>query len=207
VNWIAEMTTKPKTLVLYNGPTSPFARMAFVVAIELGIVFKDQTIDVYSAAFLDKFNPLRQVPTLVIDGKDAIFDSRSIFAYFDAVSNKPSILPNDDFEQTTRISLFLGLTDACLQYRMASVLPAEERSETTIEKLLAKINRTLDFLEKSAEQTTSGDLRLGQIVAACALEYIDYRYSSNWRRRSPKLNSWVNQFSKRTSMMNSRPSD
>jgi len=201
------MTPKPKTLVLYNGPTSPFARMTFIVGTELGITFKDQTIDVYNAAFLDDFNPLRQIPTLVIDGKTAIYDSRSIFAYFDAISGQPSILPNDDFEQATRISLFLSLTDACLQCRMASVLPVEERSIATIEKLLVRINRTLDFLGKNAEKTISGDLRLEQIVAACTLEYIDYRYSSDWRLRSPKLNSWLNQFSKRPSMVNSRPSE
>lgn len=201
------MITKPKSLVLYDGPTSPFARMAFVVGTELGIEFEDQTIDVYNAEFLDRQNPLRQIPTLIIDGETAIYDSRSIFAYFDAISDLPTILPDDDFEQTTRISLFLSLTDSCLQYRMASVLPKNERSETSIEKLLVRINRTLDFWESNSAKTTTGNLRLEQIVASCALEYIDYRYSSDWRKRCPKLNMWVTQFSKRASMVDSRPSE
>ena len=201
------MTPTPANLVLYNGPTSPFARMTFVVGTELGIEFTDQTIDVYNAEFLDKLNPLRQIPTLAIDGKTAIYDSRSIFAYFDAISDKPSILPGEDFEQATRISLFLSLTDACLQYRMASVLPEADRSEVSIEKLLVRINRTLDFIERNAPKTTSGPLRLEQIVAACTLEYIDYRYSTEWRNRCPQLDSWVNQFSNRPSMETSRPAE
>jgi len=199
--------TKPKSLVLYNGPTSPFARMTFVVGTELGIEFEDQAIDVYNAEFLDRHNPLRQIPTLIIDGETAVFDSRSIFAYFDAISDKPSILPGNDFEQATRISLFLSLTDACLQYRMTIVLPENERSDASIEKLKVRMNRTLNFLEKNSEKTTTGDLRLEQIVAACALEYIDYRYSSEWRDMCPKLDGWVTQFSKRASMVNSRPSE
>ena len=91
------MTEKPPALVLFTGPTSPFARMAQVVGTELGIAFESRTIDVYSAEFLDELNPLRQIPTLVIDGKTAIFDSRTIFAYFDAISGKSSFLPGDDF--------------------------------------------------------------------------------------------------------------
>lgn len=201
------MTPPPTKLVLYNGPTSPFARMTHVVGTELGVDFKDQIIDVYNAEFLDELNPLRQIPTLVVNDETAIFDSRSIFAYFDAISKKPSILPGDDFEQATRISLFLGLTEACLQYRMASVLPDKERSETSIQKLLVRINRTLDYIERNAEKTTSGNLRLEQMVAACALEYIDYRYSNAWRDRCPKLDAWVTQFSARASMINSRPSE
>jgi glutathione S-transferase len=201
------MTPKPTKLVLYNGPTSPFARMTFVVGTELGVDFKDQTIDVYNAEFLDQLNPLRQIPTLIIDDKTAVFDSRSIFAYFDAISDKPSILPGGDFEQMTRISLYLSLTDACLQYRMTSVLPSNERSDVSIQKLLVRINRTLDFMENNSDKISSGSLRLEQIVGACALEYIDYRYSSDWRKRCPKLDVWVNQFSKRASMLKSRPAE
>ena len=35
--------------ILYCGPTSPFARMARVVSLELGIEVEEQVIDVYSA--------------------------------------------------------------------------------------------------------------------------------------------------------------
>ncbi len=72
--------------ILYNGPTSPFGRMARVVALELGIPMEERVIDVYTAEFLDAFNPLRQIPTLVTETGVPIYDSRVICSYFDAVS-------------------------------------------------------------------------------------------------------------------------
>jgi len=195
------------SLILFGGPTSPFARMAWVVGTELGIEFTGKTIDVYNAEFLDEFNPLRQIPTLIINQKTAIYDSRNIFSYFDALSGRPSILPGNDFEQATRISLLLGLTEACLQYRMASILPAEEQSDMVIEKLLIRINRSLDFLEGISDKFTTGNLRLEHIVAACALEYIDYRYSTKWRKKCSDLDRWVQEFSNRPSMVDSRPAE
>lgn len=192
-------------LVLYGGPTSPFARMAKVLGEELGVVFRAETIDVYNAEFLDHFNPLRQIPTLVINGESAVFDSRTIFAYFDQISDQPSVLPNTDIKHATRVSLLLGMTEACLQYRMESILPDGERSGMVIEKLLARLNRCLDHLETIADQIMGGPLRLEHVVAACTLEYIDYRYSNKWRKRCPKMDAWSRTYSLRDSMLNSRP--
>ena len=36
---------------------------------------------------LDKFNPLRKIPTLVIDNNQTIIDSDNICLYFDEISN------------------------------------------------------------------------------------------------------------------------
>ena len=61
-------------LILYNGPTSPFGRKCKVVALILNIEHKEEKINIYKSRFLDEFNPLRQVPTLIAEGK-AITDS------------------------------------------------------------------------------------------------------------------------------------
>ena len=67
-------------MILYNGPTSPFGRTARVVSLELEIPVEERIIDVYAATFLDPLNPLRQIPTLVLDDGRAIYDSREICA-------------------------------------------------------------------------------------------------------------------------------
>ena len=90
---------------------------------------------------------------------------------------------------------------------MSIILPENERSGANIEKLRVRMNRSLDFLEAHAQETTEGNFRLEQIVAACTLEYIDYRYSPEWRRRCPRLDTWAKTFSQRPSMMESRPSE
>ena len=78
-------------MILYNGPTSPFGRVARVVSLELGSAVEERVIDVYSATFLDDLNPLRQIPTLVLDDGQAIHDSRVICAYLDSVSGRPTL--------------------------------------------------------------------------------------------------------------------
>jgi len=192
-------------IVLYGGPTSPFARMALVLGRELGVPFRHEVIDVYTATFLDRFNPLRQIPTLVIDDRTALYDSRVIFAYFDGLSGRPSMLPGDDHAQSMRISLMLGMTEACLHYRMETIRPDGTRSDEVIRKQSLRIDRCLDHLEGLVARIADGPVRLEQIVAGCALEYIDFRYSAEWRARCPALSSWSISFSDRPSMVASRP--
>lgn len=181
--------------------------MAFVLGTELGIDFKHEIVDVYTSEFLDRFNPLRQIPTLVIDEEQAIFDSRAIFAYFRDVSSNESIVPESDHAHDTRVCLFLGLTDACLQYRMESIRPHGERSQVFMDKQAARMDRCFTHVESIASRITSGGLRLEQIVAACALEYVEYRYSGKWRRTCPRIETWLSEFSMRNSMTESRPSE
>lgn len=199
--------TETDDLVLYGGPTSPFARMARVLGEELGVEFTYKVIDVYNASFLDRLNPLRQIPTLVINGKRGVFDSRTIFDDFAQRAGRPDMLPGKDVAQATRISLLLGATEACLQYRMEIVRPENLRSQTVIEKLLVRLNRCLDHLEANAGSIIVDPFRLEHIVAACTLEYVDYRYSPEWRARCPNLDGWLVEFSRRNSMTTSRPNE
>jgi len=201
------LTAGATELVLYGGPTSPFARMARVLGKELGVSFRYEVIDVYNAEFLDRFNPLRQIPTLVVDNNLAIFDSRTIFDVFGRLSGREDVLPGTDHAHASRVALLLGATEACLQYRMEIIRPEGNRSEKAAEKLLARLNRCLNHLESFAERIVDGPFRLEQVVAACALEYTDYRYSRAWRERCPRLDAWSNVFALRDSMIASRPAE
>lgn len=197
----------PGDLVLYGGPTSPFARMARVLGEELGLAFRYEVIDVYTAEFLDRFNPLRQIPTLVVNGERAVFDSRTIFDAIARWSGREDVLPGADGAQATRVALMLGTTEACLQYRMEIIRPDGERSQRVIDKLMARMGRCLDHLESDAQHIAEGPLRLEQVVAACTLEYVDFRYSRSWRDRCPRLDAWSRAFARRDSMLASRPAE
>ena len=37
------------TVILYNGPTSPFGRLARAVSLELAIAIEERSIDIYNA--------------------------------------------------------------------------------------------------------------------------------------------------------------
>ena len=74
-------------IILYNGPTSPFGRKCKIAANILQIPHEEKIINVYQSDFLDSFNPLRQIPTLVADGQ-VIADSDNICLYFDNISSQ-----------------------------------------------------------------------------------------------------------------------
>lgn len=193
-------------MILFNGPTSPFGRMTRVVALELGLPVEENVIDVYTAEFLDSHNPLRQIPTLLLDDGRAIYDSRVICAYLDGVSGRPTLFPPADRWGTeVRTALAIGLMEAGLQRRMEIVRPDGEKSTGVIAKLETRMDRAIDRLEALADDIAAGDLRMDQIATACALEYTDFRRGSDWRRRCPRLDRWLGGFSQRSSMEATRP--
>ncbi|WP_371038467.1 glutathione S-transferase family protein [Rhodosalinus sp. FB01] len=198
-------TAMERELVLYGGPNSPYARMTRVVGTELSLAFDYRIIDVYRAEFLDIFNPLRQIPTLVVDGRQAIYDSRTIFAFFAMRADRPDFLHAGDMEATTRAALAMGLTDTCFGHRMESIRPDRERSPDALARLAGKLERGLAHMEGMAGDIAAGPVRLEQVVAASMLGYVDYRYGRDWRTYCPGLARWQAGFAARDSMKQSQP--
>jgi glutathione S-transferase len=194
--------------ILYNGPTSPFGRMARVVSLELGVPVDERVIDVYTAEFLDALNPLRQIPTLITETGAPIYDSRVICMYLDAMSGRASLIsPEQGWEIETRWALALGVMEAGLQRRMEITRPEGEKSPGAISRLEARINRALSQLERDCEAFRAAGARMDSIAVAIALEYTDFRYTAEWRARCPRLNAWLQGFARRPSMIQTRPSD
>lgn len=197
------MASNNKALLLYGGATSPFSRMAKLYGDHLNLNFRYELIDVYNAEFLDGLNPLRQIPTLILNDGNAFFDSRTIFSYFEDLAECE--LTVMDFPQSTRISLALGMADACLQYRMEMMLSENDRNEPKILKLKARMDRSVKKLNDWTDVIAEGEVRLEQFVVACALEYLDFRYTKNWRVECQTLDGWMKTFSQRDDMIRTRP--
>lgn len=194
--------------ILYGGPTSPFARMARVVSLELQLDVEERIIDVYRAEFLDALNPLRQIPTLVTETGAVLYDSRVICMYFDAVSGRPSLQPAERrWEIETRWALAIGVMEAGLQRRMELIRPDGEKSPAAMAKLEVRIRRGLERLERDADAFCSDEARMDSIAVAVALEYTDFRYTRDWRISCPRLGTWLEVFARRPSMLQTRPQD
>jgi glutathione S-transferase len=182
--------------------------MTRVVALELDIAVEERVIDVYSAEFLDVLNPLRQIPTLVTETGVPIYDSRVICNYFDAVSGTATLIPDERrWEVETRWALAVGLMEAGLQRRMEIVRPATEGRAAAIAKLETRIDRALAQLEREAGALRVAGTRMDCIATAVALEYTDFRYTTEWHQRCPQLHVWLDGFARRPSMMQTRPQD
>ena len=194
--------------ILYGGPTSPFARMARVVSLELDIQVEERVIDVYTAEFLDALNPLRQIPTLVTEAGVPVYDSRVICRYFDAISGKETLIPDERrWEIETRWALAVGVMESGLQRRMEILRPAAQQSPATIAKLEIRIDRALAQLEREVGAFRGAGTRMDCVATGIALEYTDFRYTSEWRQRCPQLHGWLEGFARRPSMIQTRPRD
>ena len=72
-------------IILYNGPNSPFGRKTKVTALAQEVNLEEKIINVYEADFIDKHNPLRKIPTLIVDDL-TITDSDNICLYFESIT-------------------------------------------------------------------------------------------------------------------------
>ncbi|MFY8178401.1 MAG: glutathione S-transferase [Limnohabitans sp.] len=193
---------------LFFSPTSPYVRKCMVTAHEVGLVDaitllpgsahpvnRDQTI-------VSK-NPLGKVPTLITDTGEAIYDSRVICEYINALGHG-NLLAKEGalrWEALTLQSLGDGILDAALLVRYENnVRPEGLRWTDWVAGKLDAIHTSLAHLNKHPEVFTH-DFHLGLLTVGCALWYLDLRYPElDWRKHYPALASAAAGMMQRPSM-------
>jgi len=194
-------------IILYNGPNSPFGRKTKVTSLVQEINLEEKIINVYESDFLDKHNPLRKIPTLVIN-ELTIMDSDNICLYLDSISKKNTLFPEKNYwEIMSMISVANGLMESVLERRMESIRPDNEKSNNFINKQKIRITRTIKWLESNWNNYSENYLTMDQIAIACALSYAMFRFNDNWRTDNPKLNKWFSEFVKKDFMKSTAPCD
>ena len=197
-----------KKLTLYNGPNSPFGRKTKITAIVLEIPIEEKIIKIQEAEFIDNFNPLRKIPTLVIDNNQTIIDSDNICLYFDKISNKETIYISKNYWQVMSIiSIANGLMQAVLERKTELIRPSNEQSKNFIKKQEVRVIRAIDWLEKNWNNFEKNKISMDQISVACALEYTKFRFTDKWKNNCKNLNSWLNEFNKNEFMKLTIPKD
>ena len=193
-------------IILYNGPTSPFGRKCKIAALLLEIEHKEEKINIYKSRFLDEFNPLRQVPTLLVN-KTTISDSDNICLYFDSISNKKSLYPKKRYwECMTMISVANGIMEnAVNRFIEMSAIPKNEQRPIAISRYEKKILRSIEWIENKFEEFTSDELTMDQISVACALDYTTFRYTKDWSINCPNLNQWLERITELDFMKSTLP--
>ncbi len=193
-------------IILYNGPTSPFGRKCKIAALLLEIEHKEEKINIYKSRFLDEFNPLRQVPTLLVN-KTTISDSDNICLYFESISNKKSLYPKKRYwECMTMISVANGIMEnAVNRFIEMSAIPENEQRPIAISRYEKKILRSIEWIENKFEEFTSDELTMDQISVACALDYTTFRYTKDWSINCPNLNQWLERITELDFMKSTLP--
>ena len=181
-------------LILYNGPNSPFGRKAKITGIFHKIQLEEKIIKVQESEFLDNFNPLRKIPTLIINNNQTIIDSDNICLYFDEISSIETLFKKENYWQImSTISVANGIMESVLERRMELIRPSNEQSKGFINKQEIRTFRTINWLEKNWDNYEK-KISMDQIAIAVALEYTKFRFTDSWSKDCQKLNEWLSDF-------------
>jgi len=200
---------------LIGSLTSPYVRKVRVVMAEKKLDYQFVLEDVWGADAISQSNPLGKVPCLVLEGGEAIFDSRVIVEYMDTRSPVSRLIPESSRERTqvrTWEALADGVLDAAILARMEATWvhrTPEQRSQAWIDRQLGKVHACV-----SAMSTGLGDkpwcsgihLTLADIAVGCALGYLDYRFPDiAWRASHPNLVKLADKLALRQSFIDTLP--
>ena len=202
---------------LIGAITSPYVRKVRIVMAEKKLDYKFVTEDVWSATTqITDTNPLGKVPCLVMEGGEALFDSRVIVEYLDTLSPVGKLIPatgRERAEVKTWEALADGLLDAAILARLEATWPGRkdsERSPAWIERQMKKIHDSLAAMERALAQRpycVGNHLSLADIAVGSALGYLDFRFAQiDWRSTHPQLGALQERLMQRQSFKDTVPS-
>ena len=184
---------------LIGAVTSPYVRKVRVVMAEKKLDYRFVPENVWADdTRIAAANPLGKVPCLVMDGQDAVFDSRVIVEHLDALSPVGRLIPpagRQRIEVKTWEALADGLLDAAILARLERTWPGRaegERSQTWIDRQMKKVDDALAAMSAGLGDKTwcsaGVHLTLADIAVGCALGYLDFRFAElDWRARHANL--------------------
>lgn len=195
---------------LYSHPASPFGRKCKVVAHELNLKLDIVVVSARDDESLRRINPLKKIPILVLDDGSVLFDSRVICEYLNHAGGGKFFPGTNIFSHHTNHwkamtlqALGDGIMDAGVGCRYELLVPPERQNQDHIARHMTSIKAGVDALERVSLAETP---TIGEIAAACALGYLDFRYPDlGWRDGHPKLTAWYEKFAQYPSMLATQP--
>lgn len=201
---------------LIGSLTSPFVRKVRIVLAEKKLDYKFVVEDVWAAdTRIAASNPLGKVPCLVMDGGEAIFDSRVIVEYVDTLSPVGKLIPlvgRERVEVRTWEALGDGVLDAAVLARMEATWSGrtdEQRSQAWIDRQMDKVHGGLKAMSQGLGDRpwcTGNHHSLADITVGCALGYLDFRFAHiDWRGDFPNLDRLYTKLMQRPSFTDTAP--
>jgi glutathione S-transferase len=201
---------------LIGATTSPYVRKVRVVMAEKKLDYQFVVEDVWAAdTTIMNSNPLGKVPCLVMEGGEALFDSRVIVEYLDTLSPVGKLIPpvgRERAEVKTWEALADGVLDALVLARLESHWAGRnktQRSQPWIDRQLEKAHASVKAMSQGL-----GDkpfcagiyLSLADIAVGCALGYLDFRFPEiDWRTPHPNLAKLYEKLAQRPSFAETIP--
>jgi len=200
---------------LIGALTSPYVRKVRVVMAEKKLDAQLQLEDVWTSDAILKSNPLGKVPCLVMEGGEAVFDSRVIVEYLDTLSPVGKMIPaagRERIEVRTWEALADGVMDAAILARLEATWAgrsAEQRSPAWNERQMVKVQASLKAFSQGLgdKPWCAGNyFTLADVAVGCALGYLDFRFAHiDWRGDFPNLKKLSDKLFARPSFVDTAP--
>ena len=205
-------------LQLINARPSPYGRKVAIALHEKGIPF-ETIFDLPWAEAVEtkKHSPLEQLPILLVDDEESVYDSSFILQWIETRYPKPALLPLNPVERLEALKLQM-LGERLMEVAQALVFESfrPQPSKSMIERATRKIigglteaERLVGEAPKKGEPVHLGHIALGTTL--CVWEFIVKEGMCSaidafvWRGRYPHLTGLVEQLEERPSFKETRP--
>ena len=200
---------------LIGALTSPYVRKVRVVMAEQKLDFQLDLEDVWNNDAILKSNPLGKVPCLVLDGGEAVFDSRVIVEYLDTLSPVGKLIPpsgRERIEVRTWEALGDGLLDAAILARLEAHWAgrsAEQRCQAWTDRQMRAVHNALKAMSQGLADKpfcAGNHFTLADVAVGCSLGDLDFRFAHiDWRSEYPNLHKLHDKLALRPSFIDSAP--
>jgi glutathione S-transferase len=168
-------------MILIGQYDSPFVRRVAIAMRLYGLGFEHRPWSTFGQGDeIAAFNPLRRVPTLVLDDGEALIESTAILDYLDELVGADKAMIARGGPQRRRClkicALATGLGDKAVSLLYERVLRKNQPSKIWVERCGLQIGAVLDVLEKARARIASpywfGE-KIGHadIAVACVLRF------------------------------------
>ena len=154
-------------------------------------------------------NPMGKIPALIRDDGPALYDSRVITRYLDALA-KTNLYPEGRiWEVLTLEATADAIMEACVSMTYeARLRPQTEQSPAWVEAQWTKSARGIAAINARWMSHLAGPVDMSHIAVGCALAYVDFRHDGrNWRVGNEALAAWEDAFRQRDCMAATAPAD
>jgi len=169
-------------MILIGQYDSPFVRRVAIALHIYRVDYEHRPWSVWGdAEALAQYNPLRRVPTLIVDDDTVLLDSFAILDWLDECAGSSALIPRSGVARREALrvtSLAAGLAEKAVSLLYEHVLrEPDHRNRTWVERCTAQIVETLDRLEversrHATEYWFSDAIGHADIAVACALRFL-----------------------------------
>jgi glutathione S-transferase len=202
---------------LLGSLASPYVRKVRIVMAEKKLEYEFVLEDVWAQdSTIAQNNPLSKVPCLIMEGGEAVFDSRVIVEYLDALSPVGKLIPANGRERAevkTWEALADGVCDAAILVRLEKHMPAvrteQQQSPVWIARQMAKINAGLEAMARGLGDKpfcAGNTYSLADVAVGSALGYLNFRFPEiDWATEYPNLAKLTTKLFARPSFADTMP--